>query len=189
MKWILLITSLLPSFHPVLASDITLVPFTENRFEAFIDGFIADYAEALLQSHKFNEYEQAKQAAAIQISLSFPEGFSTSNQFLFEITKDTQAVGMLWYAENDSSHHFDNIAWVCNLEIDPPFQRKGYAKAALLEVEKLLKNRSIKQVGLNVFEHTPNAKKLYESLGYTVKKTCFFPNSTEISNYLLVKDL
>lgn len=56
---------------------------------------------------------------------------------------------------------------VHRLCVNPIFQNKGIAKAALLHIEKQLEEKGIHVIRLDVFSNNPFALKLYHSLGYS----------------------
>lgn len=50
--------------------------------------------------------------------------------------------------------------------VNPKFQNKGVGKAAMLYIEKLLKEQGIKAIRLDVFSQNPFSQKLYEKFGF-----------------------
>jgi len=55
---------------------------------------------------------------------------------------------------------------VMDIEIREEFRRRGYGRATMLLAEEAARNHGATYLGLNVFGHNPNARALYESLGY-----------------------
>ena len=53
-----------------------------------------------------------------------------------------------------------------DIEIRPEFRRRGYGRAVMLLAEEVARTHGAEYLGLNVFGHNPNARALYESLGY-----------------------
>ena len=88
------------------------------------------------------------------------------NHFLYTIQDADQgrAVGALWLMVNLDSPR--PSGFILDLEIDEPYRRKGYGRAAMLELERLARGMGLRQLGLNVFAHNAGARALYESLGY-----------------------
>jgi len=79
---------------------------------------------------------------------------------------ETGAVGVLWFksdldSSRGSGHMFD-------LHIFETFRRRGYARQAMLELEKVARGMGLRQLGLHVFAHSRAARSLYERLGYSV---------------------
>lgn len=55
--------------------------------------------------------------------------------------------------------------------INEESRKKGYATYVLQELEEDMKSLGITSMGLNVFGTNPNARKLYEKLGYKTAST------------------
>jgi ribosomal protein S18 acetylase RimI-like enzyme len=73
-------------------------------------------------------------------------------------------VGTLWYGQMIREGR--QIVYVFDLRIYPEFRRRGYAAAALAEVEKFAAQRRLEAVGLHVFSHNAPALALYSKLGF-----------------------
>ena len=71
---------------------------------------------------------------------------------------------MLWWAEADKAGGRE--AYVYNVTIEETARRRGYARAALLELERVAREGGVHHVGLHVFGHNHGARRLYESLGF-----------------------
>ena len=70
--------------------------------------------------------------------------------------------------ENGKWQYQDEPFYVVHrLCVDPDFQNKGIAKAALLYVEQQLTKMEVHIIRLDVFSGNPFALRLYESLGYS----------------------
>jgi ribosomal protein S18 acetylase RimI-like enzyme len=57
-------------------------------------------------------------------------------------------------------------AFVDHILVEPKRRRRGYASAALTEVETQARALSMAAVGLHVFAHNPEAVRVYERLGF-----------------------
>ncbi len=97
-----------------------------------------------------------------------PDGVATKDHFIYTIQEAERgrAVGVLWLMVNLASPR--PSGFIFDLEIDEPYRRKGYAREAMLELERLARQMGLRQLGLQVFAHNTGARTLYESLGYGV---------------------
>jgi GNAT superfamily N-acetyltransferase len=60
-------------------------------------------------------------------------------------------VGVLWFKANlDSSRA---SGFIFDLEIHEPYRRKGYARQAMLELEKVARGMGLRQLALHVFAY------------------------------------
>ena len=57
-------------------------------------------------------------------------------------------------------------AYVYNVEIEEHARRRGFASAAFLELERVVRERGVHHLSLHVFGHNHGARRLYESLGF-----------------------
>ena len=98
-----------------------------------------------------------------------PQGVATEGQFLYEIvdTSSSAKVGIVWHATRElrGSRH----AWLYDIRIDPMHRRQGFARAALHELELLVRRQGLGSIRLHVFAHNVAAHALYEELGYETK--------------------
>lgn len=67
----------------------------------------------------------------------------------------------------DNEIYKDGYYWILRFMIDERFQRKGYGKAAIEEVIKMLSARvDCKQIRVSHIPHNITANKLYKDLGF-----------------------
>jgi ribosomal protein S18 acetylase RimI-like enzyme len=57
-------------------------------------------------------------------------------------------------------------AFVYNIEVYPDFRRRGYAEAAMKELEVVARRMGAETIRLHVFGHNAAARPLYVKLGY-----------------------
>jgi ribosomal protein S18 acetylase RimI-like enzyme len=163
-----------------------LTPFTKEEFASFYEDFIPEYADAMLKAHMFQNEEEAARFAKTQMEHLFPGKTIPSGHHLLKIQSDESDVGYLWYADKRNSS--SDAAWLCYIYVDPAFRNRGYATAAIAQMELNLKALGVSQVGMSVFSANPTLK-LYESLGYSIVQTFLTPDSKEILRYELFKTL
>ncbi len=146
---------------------VRLVPMTEAEFSSFIERDILEYANQRARAGFWSE-EDALERSRQEHRRLLPDGLATRDHYLYTIrTGDGRAaVGTLWLmVSRDSARP---SGFIYDLEIDERYQRRGYAREAMLELEQLARQMGLRQLGLHVFAHNTSARALYESLGYAV---------------------
>jgi len=77
---------------------------------------------------------------------------------------EREPVGFLWWAEAEAAG--EPGAYVYGIEIREDARRRGFAGAALRELERVARARGMRFVSLHVFGHNHDARRLYERLGF-----------------------
>jgi GNAT superfamily N-acetyltransferase len=75
---------------------------------------------------------------------------------------DGQPVGDLWLSTGET------MAFVYNIEVRPEQRRRGYGAAIMKAAAIRCRDLGHPVLGLNVFAHNPNARALYDKLGYEI---------------------
>ena len=144
---------------------VRFVPFTELDFHAWLIEAIPSFALANVEDGRWTLAESIEKSREAHAAL-LPEGVLTLGQFFVHLhDADTgERVGMLWWAETDKPSGRE--AYVYNLTVAEAWRRRGYARAALLELERVAREGAVHHLGLHVFGHNHGARRLYESLGF-----------------------
>jgi RimJ/RimL family protein N-acetyltransferase len=144
---------------------VELVPFSEAELQAFLDVIIPDYAEEHVRAGDWQPGEAIKRSRA-EFDELLPQGLATPDHYLFSIrdAASGQKVGMLWFHARRRGGK--SSAFVYNIEIDPPFQRRGYATGALAALDEQALALGLAEIELHVFGHNKGALALYEKCGF-----------------------
>lgn len=145
---------------------VQLVPMTPAEFEVFLEHGIVEYAKDRVRAGFWTETESLARSRKEHRAL-LPDGIKSRYHHFYTITdaESGAAVGVLWFKTDlDSSR---GSGYIFDLEIHEPFRRKGYARQALLELEKVARGMGLRQLGLHVFTFNEGARLLYEKLGYS----------------------
>ena len=138
---------------------------TPAEFSAFRDRSAADYAADLLKTHSLSP-EDALSQARQEFDGMLPQGKDTPGHFLMTIrdASDGQPVGLIWYLYEQT----DGVkqVFLSDFLIDEEHRRKGYATAALAEMERLARADGCTESVLYVWQHNPAGIGLYEKCGY-----------------------
>jgi|SRR6478672_1524686 len=143
-----------------------LVPMPREAFAAFAAESNEAYARDHVLAGNWSAGEALAKARA-QFDQFLPQGFDTPDHSFYEVHDASgTSVGAVWFGIVGVGEA--KAGYVYNIRIRPDQQRKGYAKAALLELEALAAHIRLPALRLNVFGHNPGAEALYRSLGYKV---------------------
>ncbi len=136
-----------------------------SYFRRFVNEAVEGYARDTVAAGRWPASDAEKNSRA-ELDQFLPEGIATPGHFvcLVESDEHVEPVGTLWYGQ--TSREDRQIAYVFDLRIYPEFRRRGYAAAALREVEKFAAERRLEAIGLHVFSHNAPALALYTKLGF-----------------------
>jgi len=86
-----------------------------------------------------------------------------------------------------------NILRIDSIAVKRGYRNLGIGKLLLAKVFKIAQSKGLKEVNLEVTDTNPNAKKLYEKLGFKVKKQVkfyFFSRSPRFGSlYVMYKKI
>lgn len=144
---------------------IRFVPFTDADYRAWLIQAIPEFALTNVDDGRWTleeSIEKSKQAHAELL----PQGLQTPGHFFVRLQDaDSGAdVGTLWWEESDKAGMRE--AYVYDIEIAERARRRGYARAAFGELERVGRERGVNQLGLHVFGHNHGARRLYDELGF-----------------------
>lgn len=148
-----------------MTSGVRFVPFTEPRFQAWLLQAVPAFALLNVREGHWALAESIVKSQEAHAAL-LPQGLRTPDQF-FVCLQDADSgaeVGTLWWSESDQAGR--RQAYVYNIEIDEHARRRGYARAAFLELERVAREHGAQQLGLHVFGHNHGARRLYDALGF-----------------------
>lgn len=142
-----------------------LSPMRETFFPQFLAQLAADYARENVHSGRWPK-ENALARSQAELVRLLPQGITTPDNYLFEITTDLDGptAGYLWFAVSDRQG--ERSAFIYEVSVFSEFRRQGHARAAFLQLEERVRELGLKSIGLNVFYHNDAAQALYSSLGY-----------------------
>ena len=148
-----------------MAVSVRFVPFTGVDFRAWLIQAIPAFALTNVQQGIWSlaeSIEKSKEAHALLL----PQGLETPHQFFVRLQDaDSESdVGRLWWAESDQAD--GRQASVYSIEIEEHARRRGYARAAFRELERVARERGVHHLSLHVFGHNHGARRLYDELGF-----------------------
>jgi ribosomal protein S18 acetylase RimI-like enzyme len=144
---------------------VRFVPFTDVDFHAWLVQAIPAFALANVEDGRWSLAESIEKSQEAHAAL-LPQGLATPDQFFVHLHDEAggKRVGTLWWAEADRRGRRE--AYVYSIEIDEAARRRGFARAAFAELERVVRERGVQQIGLHVFGHNAGARRLYDALGF-----------------------
>jgi len=106
-------------------------------------------------------YDETTQAKGLAMILS-----DTSIGRIYVMKEEGYIVGMVSFLWTVSTALGAKVAWLEDMVIDVPYQKKGYGKMLLHEALDAMKVLTCKRVRLLTDTDNVHAQKLYQSLGF-----------------------
>jgi ribosomal protein S18 acetylase RimI-like enzyme len=148
-----------------MTPTIRFVPFTDVDFQAWLTQAIPSYALTNVEDGRWTLAESIDKSREAH-ALLLPQGLLTPGQFFVRLQAGDsgEEVGSLWWSEADKTDGQE--AYVYNIEIEEHARRRGFGRAAFLELERQARERGLHHLSLHVFGHNHGARRLYEELGF-----------------------
>jgi ribosomal protein S18 acetylase RimI-like enzyme len=145
--------------------SIRFAPFSAADFHAWLIEAIPSFALTNVEDGRWTLAESIEKSQQAHAEL-LPQGLHTPGQFFVNLhdAGSGERVGMLWWAEAARAGTLQGFIY--NITIDEQARSRGYARAALLELEGVARAHGVRQLSLHVFGHNHGARRLYESLGF-----------------------
>jgi ribosomal protein S18 acetylase RimI-like enzyme len=144
-----------------------LVPMSAAAYRDYVEAAVSGYAEENVASGRWPEAGALARARA-DLEESLPQGLDTPDNYLFEIRDADSGVAVCFLCFAIHEKHGLRTAFVFDIEVKAEFRRRGYATAALVELEPLVRDLGLSGIGLHVFGRNTAAQALYGKLGYAV---------------------
>lgn len=151
----------LPLDRPIAdPSPLVLHPMTAEEFDVWSAGEVEGYAQELASTGL--SPEQALERSRTQMGELIPAGLESPGMEFFVARVGDEVVGDLWLNTDET------MAFIYNIEVRPEQRRRGYGSAIMNAAAVRCRDAGHPYLGLNVFAHNPNARALYDKLGYRV---------------------
>ena len=143
---------------------IRLEPMDEATFQAWREASIRDYAAEKVEAGNWLA-DEAPQRARAEFEALLPEGRDTvGHEVRAMVDADGRRVGQAWFAFEERP--FGRVIYIYDIAVDPAHRRRGYALAALAEIEGFAREHACVGVQLHVFGGNEGARVLYRRAGY-----------------------
>lgn len=141
-----------------------LEPMTQARYESWLHATIREYAAEKVASGNYAE-EGSLERSKEEFDTLLPRGLQTPGHEIRSMIDDAgDAVGYVWFTIEDRP--VGRVVFIYDIAVDPEHRRKGYAQAALAEVEAYAREHGCAGVMLHVFGSNAGARQLYLKAGY-----------------------
>lgn len=149
----------------MIEPTLRFVPFTDVDFHAWLTQAVPAYALTNVEEGRWSLDEAIDQSREAH-TLLLPQGLQTPGQFFMrlQIPDTGEDVGSLWWSETGKAGAAE--AYVYNIEIEAHARRRGFGRAAFLELERVARERGLHHVSLHVFGHNHGARRFYEALDF-----------------------
>lgn len=145
---------------------VTLEAMTRAHFTDFMEAIFPPYvAERAAADHVCRR--TAERYTRRQHARLLPDGHLTAgHRFERVVSADSgQAVDGVWFGVDDENKQ----AFLYYISILPEHRRRGFARAALVAVEEMVRAAGCVSFGLNVFSSNDGAMALYRKLRHGIK--------------------
>jgi len=141
-------------------APLVLEPMTQDEYASFTDDEVEGFAEELASAGM--DAERALERSRTMMAELLPSGIDSPGMEFDTARVDGEVVGDLWISTGDT------MAFVYNIVVRPEHRRRGYGAAIMNAAAIRCRDLGHPVLGLNVFAHNPNARALYDKLGYEV---------------------
>lgn len=144
-----------------------LRPLSPDRYTWFFETAVANYAADNVRGGRWLADEAPAMARAETLRL-LPQELATPDHFVCLVTDDSEQddIGFIWYGAMQRGAR--KVAYVYSLHVEPRYRRRGYARFALAEVERIALQQGLSALVLTVFAHNVAAQSLYREAGLSV---------------------
>ena len=147
---------------------LRLEPMTERRFLAWTRETISGFVEQQVGAGAVAARE-AREHAEREFDSLLSQGLFTRGHHVWAAYDGDAEVGYLWLGVRVRPELVEG--YVYDVAVSPHLRSRGYGRALMLAGESRARELGISAMLLNVFGHNTVARRLYESLGYTVSVT------------------
>lgn len=143
---------------------IRLEPMDQATYETWHERSVRDYADEKVESGNWLA-EDAMERSARAFAELLPDGRRTHGHEIRSMVNDAgERVGYAWFAPQERP--FGRVVFIYDIAVEPEHRRKGYAQAALGEIESFAREHGYVGVQLHVFGGNSGARELYRRAGF-----------------------
>ena len=143
--------------------EVCLQKMTAVEYDAFRVRCLCDYPDDVAKASGASP-ELATEFGKKQFEEMLPAGMETPNYFFFRILEAGVPVGDLWYQLKDTFEL--KRVFVCDIYINQDCRGRGLGKVVMKLLESQAVELGATQIILHVFAHNPQARRLYQALGF-----------------------
>jgi GNAT superfamily N-acetyltransferase len=141
-------------------APLLLSPMSGPDFEVFMGGEVEGFAQELASAG--TDIERARERSRTLMGELLPSGIDSQGMEFHTAKVGEDVVGDLWLSVGEP------MAFVYNIVVRSEHRRRGYGAGIMNAAAIRCRKLGHPVLGLNVFAHNPNARALYDKLGYEV---------------------
>lgn len=144
---------------------VILEKMSEEEYSKFYKISFETQVEELIREENLSRND-AENETKKELEEMLPLGIDTNDNFLLSIKNDDNVIGYIWFL----TEYNEDIkqSFLCDFMIFEEYRGKGYAKEALVEMEKMAADMMCKESVLFVADENIIAQRLYSKCGYQV---------------------
>ena len=153
---------------------------TDQDYRAYISTLIPNFATELEKTGDFTREEALRETRQMVKEL-LTKGIETSNHFLFNVMAESeiQPIGILYIALQEEGTIKN--AFIYDIEIKENYRGCGFGALVMRRAEEFARGYNAAEIWLHVFAANTIAIRLYQKLGYEVRKEFFGKNGELMS--------
>jgi ribosomal protein S18 acetylase RimI-like enzyme len=141
-----------------------LEPMDDATYRAWRAASQRSYASEKVKAGNWKA-EDADRLSQEAFDSLLPNGFDTPNQEMRAMRSEAgDNVGHAWFTIEDREP--GRVVFIYDIEVYEAHRRRGYARAALAEIEAFAREQDCAGVMLHVFGYNTPARELYRSVGF-----------------------
>jgi ribosomal protein S18 acetylase RimI-like enzyme len=141
-----------------------LQPMDDATYAAWRAASQRNYASEKVKAGNWQP-EEAERLSREAFDQLLPNGRATAGHEIRAMVNDAgEQVGHAWFTIEDRDP--GRVVFIYDIEVDEAHRRRGYARAALAEIDAYAREQGCMGVMLHVFGYNEAARNLYRSQGY-----------------------
>lgn len=151
---------------------VSLAPLSSEEYREFMEQHIIEYAYEKSRAGHWKPEEALDRSREVLHDFIVGEKGAWERGFRFfkGLDENGQHVGWIWDGPIPKmvQPKPESARWLYQITVKESLRRKGYGKAMLQALEKVLQQENVAELYLNVFRWNQAAISLYSALGYEI---------------------
>lgn len=139
---------------------ITLGPLSEMDYKIYMGAHVIEHAHDRVITD-YETLDDAEDGVRSRLAATLPKGMETPHHHFYSIQLKDKKVGWVWLNIKKA----EKLAFLYYIFIEKDHRGRGIGKEVMRLIFDEAKTLGASVLWLNVMEHNPAAKRLYESVG------------------------
>ena len=145
---------------------ISLVPLSTTERAEFLELQVEEFAREKILAGHWTEREARKNSRKSISRLTGADPLARGHRFLKGVDVDGVRMGWIWIGPPPSPLDVERSQWLYQITVEESLRGRGFGRAMLTALERLLAHEGVDALYLNVFAWNHAARSLYDSMGY-----------------------